>query len=239
MASALKYRRFLLKLSGESLMGDKASGLDPKTVSRICKEIAEVHFLGAQISLVIGAGNIFRGMAGTAIGIERTSADYMGMLATVINGLALQSALENMSINTRLMSAVKIDEIAEPFIRRRAIRHLEKGRVIIFVAGTGNPYFTTDTAAVLRAIEINADIIMKGTRVDGIFSDDPEKNKKAIHFKSLSFDEVYEKNLSVMDMTAVTLCKENRLPISVFNINKSGNLLKLAQGDNIGTIVHV
>ena len=235
----MKYSRVLLKLSGESLAGKNTTAISNKQVMRYADEIQSLIQQGVEVAIVIGGGNIFRGSDVMENAIDRVQGDYMGMLATVINGLALQSALENMKINTRLMSAVKIDEIAEPFIRRRAIRHLEKGRVIIFVAGTGNPYFTTDTAAVLRAIEINAEIIMKGTRVDGIFSDDPEKNKKAIHFKSLSFDEVYEKKLSVMDMTAVTLCKENRLPISVFNINKSGNLLKLAQGDNIGTIVHV
>jgi uridylate kinase len=234
----MKYKRILLKLSGESLAGDNRFGISNNKILEYCKEIESVVSLGVQVALVIGGGNIFRGNEVLTDVIDKVQGDHMGMLATVINGLALQSALEKMSINTRLMSAVKIDEIAEPFIRRRAIRHLEKGRVVIFVAGTGRPYFTTDTAAVLRAIEIKANIIIKGTRVDGVFSDDPEKNQDAKKFNRISFDEVYNKKLSVMDMTAFTLCQENKLPIHIFNINKAGNLLKLANGLNIGTEVY-
>ena len=234
----MKYKRILLKLSGESLAGDNRFGISNNKILEYCKEIESVVSLGVQVALVIGGGNIFRGNEVMTDVIDKVQGDHMGMLATVINGLALQSALENMSIHTRLMSAVKIDEIAEPFIRRRAIRHLEKGRVVIFVAGTGRPYFTTDTAAVLRAIEIKANIIIKGTRVDGVFSDDPEKNQDAKKFNRISFDEVYNKKLSVMDMTAFTLCQENKLPIHIFNINKAGNLLKLANGLNIGTEVY-
>tara|TARA_B100000700_G_scaffold314560_1_gene401316 strand:- start:1175 stop:1882 length:708 start_codon:yes stop_codon:yes gene_type:complete len=235
----MKYNRILLKLSGESLSGDKDFGISHNQTVNYAKEINSLIEKGVEVAVVIGGGNIFRGSDIVDNTIDRVQGDYMGMLATVINGLALQSSLEKIHINTRLMSAVKIDEIAEPFIRRRAIRHLEKGRVIIFGAGTGNPYFTTDTAAVLRAIEIQADIIIKGTRVDGIFSDDPEKNPEAKLFNSISFDEVYDKKLSIMDMTAFTLCKENKLPINVFNINKSGNLLKLVKGDDIGTTVYI
>ena len=235
----MKYNRILLKLSGESLAGDKEFGISNNQTIHYAKEINSLVEQGVEVAVVIGGGNIFRGSDIIDNTIDRVQGDYMGMLATVINGLALQSSLEKLNINTRLMSAVKIDEIAEPFIRRRAIRHLEKGRVIIFASGTGSPYFTTDTAAALRAIEIKADTIIKGTRVDGVFSDDPEKNKNATLFNSISFDEVYEKKLSIMDMTAFTLCKENKLPINVFNINKSGNLLKLVNGDNIGTTVHL
>ena len=220
-------------------MGDDSYGIDVKTVDRIASEISQACDLGIQLCLVIGGGNIFRGIDVSGEVIDRVQGDHMGMLATVINGLALQSALEKIKIKTRLMSAVQINEIAEPFIRRRAIRHLEKGRVVIFVAGTGSPYFTTDTAAVLRAIEINADTIIKGTRVDGVYSEDPEKNKDAYRYETISFDEIYEKKLSIMDMTAYTLCKENNLPISIFDINKSGNLLKLVQGHNIGTKVKI
>ena len=234
----MKYKRILLKLSGESLAGDNRFGISNNKILEYCKEIESVVSLGVQVALVIGGGNIFRGNEVLTDVIDKVQGDHMGMLATVINGLALQSALEKMSIQTRLMSAVKIDEIAEPFIRRRAIRHLEKGRVVIFVAGTGRPYFTTDTAAVLRAVEIKANIIIKGTRVDGVFSDDPEKNQAAKKFNRISFDEVYNKKLSVMDMTAFTLCQENKLPIHIFNINKAGNLLKLANGLNIGTEVY-
>ena len=234
----MKYKRILLKLSGESLAGENRFGISNSKILEYCKEIESVVSSGLQVALVIGGGNIFRGNEVMTDVIDKVQGDHMGMLATVINGLALQSALENMNINTRLMSAVKIDEIAEPFIRRRAIRHLEKGRVVIFVAGTGRPYFTTDTAAVLRAIEIKANIIIKGTRVDGVFSDDPEKNQDAKKFKKISFDEVYKKKLSVMDMTAFTLCQENKLPIHIFNINKAGNLLKLANGLDIGTEVY-
>jgi len=235
----MKYKRILLKLSGESLAGENDFGISNNKIINYAQEIKPLVTQGVEIAIVIGGGNIFRGSDIMQSMIDRVQGDYMGMLATVINGLALQSALEKMKITTRLMSAVKIDEIAEPFIRRRAIRHLEKGRVVIFVAGTGSPYFTTDTAAVLRAIEIKADTIIKGTRVDGVFSDDPEKNNKAKQFKKISFDEVYDKKLSVMDMTAFTLCKENQLPISVFNINKSGNLFKLVNGDNVGTKIHI
>ena len=235
----MEYKRILLKLSGESLAGSNSFGITNNKVLDYAKEIKSIVDEGVEVALVIGGGNIFRGSDIMQNVIDRVQGDYMGMLATVINGLALQSGLEQMNIKTRLMSAVKIDEIAEPFIRRRAIRHLEKGRVVIFAAGTGSPYFTTDTAAVLRAIEVNADLIIKGTRVDGIFSDDPEKNSNAEQFQSISFDEVYDKKLSIMDMTAFTLCKENELPISVFNINKSGNLLKLVNGEKIGTTVHV
>ena len=233
----MKYKRILLKLSGESLAGSENFGIANNKVIDYAKEIQTVVQEGVQVALVIGGGNIFRGSDENVI--DRVQGDYMGMLATVINGLALQSGLEKINIQTRLMSAVKIDELAEPFIRRRAIRHLEKGRVIIFAAGTGSPYFTTDTAAALRAVEVNADIIIKGTRVDGIFSDDPEKNKDAQQYKKISFDEVYNKKLSIMDMTAFTLCQENSLPISVFNINKPGNLLKLVSGEPIGTQVYV
>tara|TARA_B100000579_G_scaffold437651_1_gene467990 strand:- start:7356 stop:8066 length:711 start_codon:yes stop_codon:yes gene_type:complete len=233
------YKRILLKLSGESLAGDNELGICNDKLLHYCNEIKSIVNKGVQIALVIGGGNIFRGTKNTPNVIEKVQGDHMGMLATVINGLALQSALEKMHIKTRLMSALKIDEIAEPFIRRRAIRHMEKGRVVIFVAGTGRPYFTTDTAAVLRAIEINADLIVKGTRVDGVFSADPEKNKNAKKFDKISFDQVYSQQLSVMDMTAFTLCKENKLPIQIFNVNKSGNLLKLVNGDNIGTVVHI
>ena len=237
MASALKYRRFLLKLSGESLMGDKASGLDPKTVSRICKEIAEVHFLGAQISLVIGAGNIFRGMAGTAIGIERTSADYMGMLATVMNAIALQSVLESEGVSTRLQSAIPMATVCEPFIKRRAIRHMEKGRVVIFAAGTGNPFFTTDTAAALRATEMECDAILKGTQVDGVYDSDPKKTKDAQRFDHLSYDDVISRNLQVMDTSAIVLARENNVPILVFSIHDQGGLGRVVRGEGTYTLI--
>jgi len=233
----MKYKRILLKLSGESLADQDTFGISNKKILEYCQEIESVVNQGIELALVIGGGNIFRGSEVMNNVIEKVQGDHMGMLATVINGLALQSALENRSINTRLMSALKIDEIAEPFIRRRAIRHLEKGRVVIFAAGTGRPYFTTDTAAVLRAIEIKADVIIKGTRVDGVFSADPEKNQNAEKFDKISFDEVYNNKLSVMDMTAFTLCQENNLPINIFNINKAGNLLKLVNGEKVGTEV--
>jgi len=215
----------------------KANGIDPARLQDYTSEIKAVSELGVQLAIVIGGGNIFRGLQGQENGIGRAQGDYMGMLATVINGMALQSVLENNGLKTRLMSAIDMQAICEPYIRRRAIRHLEKGRIVIFGAGTGNPYFTTDTAATLRAVEIKADIILKGTRVDGIYSDDPEKSKEAIRFNSLSFDEVIQKDLSVMDMTAFTLCKENNLPIVVFNMNQSGNLLSIAEGKHIGTMV--
>ncbi|MAZ58311.1 MAG: UMP kinase [Flavobacteriales bacterium] len=233
------YRRVLLKLSGESLAGKRDFGISNDKLLEYAQEIKSIVDQRVEVALVVGGGNIFRGIDAVKDVVDRVQGDHMGMLATVINGLALQSALEKLNIQTRLMSAVKIDEIAEPFIRRRAVRHLEKGRVVIFVAGTGSPYFTTDTAAVLRAVEIKADVIIKGTRVDGVFSADPEKNKDAKKFDEISFDEIYKQKLSVMDMTAFTLCKENNLPINIFNVNKTGNLLKLIQGDNIGTKVHM
>lgn len=233
----MKYKRILLKLSGEALMGNLQYGIDNDRLKEYATEIKQVVDAGCQVAIVIGGGNIFRGLAGAAKGMDRVQGDYMGMLATVINGMALQGALEDQGVKTRLQSAIEMDKVAEPFIKRRATRHLEKGRVVIFGAGTGNPYFTTDTAATLRAIEIGADVILKGTRVDGIYDSDPEKNKDAIKFNSLSFEEVYEKNLKVMDMTAFTLSHENHLPIIVFDMNKSGNLLKVVQGEDVGTVV--
>lgn len=232
-----KYKRILLKLSGESLMGDKSFGLDSSVIAQYAKEIKELTELGVQVALVIGGGNIYRGMNEAESGIERAQGDYMGMLATVINGMALQSGLEKEGVYTRLQSAIKMEQIAEPYIRRRAMRHLEKGRVVIFGAGTGNPYFTTDTAGSLRAIEIKADIILKGTRVDGIYSADPEKDPEAVRYEHISFQECIAKNLKVMDMTAFTLCMENNLPIVVFNMNKPGNLLRVVAGENVGTLV--
>jgi uridylate kinase len=231
------YKRILLKLSGESLMGDSSFGIDPNMVSRYAREIKSVVDLGVEVAIVIGGGNIYRGMNEAETGIERAQGDYMGMLATVINGMALQASLEKAGVKTRLQSAIKMEQIAEPYIRRRAIRHLEKGRVVIFGAGTGNPYFTTDTAGSLRAIEINADVILKGTRVDGIYSEDPEKNPNATKYTQLSFQEVISKELKVMDMTAFTLCQENKLPIIVFDMNQAGNLLDVVTGKAIGTIV--
>lgn len=232
-----KYKRILLKLSGEALMGDKNFGLDSAVISRYAKDIKAVTELGVQVAIVIGGGNIYRGMNEAESGIERAQGDYMGMLATVINGMALQSGLEKEGVYTRLQSAIKMEQIAEPYIRRRAMRHLEKGRVVIFGAGTGNPYFTTDTAGSLRAVEIKADIILKGTRVDGIYSADPEKDPTATKFGHISFKECIEKNLKVMDMTAFTLCMENQLPIIVFNMNEPGNLLKVVTGERVGTLV--
>jgi uridylate kinase len=231
------YKRVLLKLSGESLMGDKNFGLDPQMLAQYAHDIKSIIDLGVQVAVVIGGGNIYRGMNEKETGIERAQGDYMGMLATVINGIAMQSMLEKVGVQTRLQSAIKMDQVAEPFIRRRAIRHLEKGRVVIFGAGTGNPYFTTDTAGSLRAVEINADAILKGTRVDGIYDSDPEKNPDAIKYHHISFNEAIMKNLKVMDMTAFTLCQENKLPIVVFDMNTPGNLLKIATGDGIGTLV--
>ncbi|MXS72760.1 UMP kinase [Chryseobacterium binzhouense] len=233
----MKYKRILLKLSGEALMGSRQYGIDNDRLMEYAQEIKKVADKGCEIAIVIGGGNIFRGVAGAAKGMDRVQGDYMGMLATVINGMALQGALEDAGIKTRLQSAIEMDKVAEPFIKRRAVRHLEKGRVVIFGAGTGNPYFTTDTAATLRAIEIDADVILKGTRVDGIYDSDPEKNVNAVKYNSLTFDEVYEKNLKVMDMTAFTLSHENKLPIIVFDMNKEGNLLKIVEGENIGTLV--
>lgn len=233
----MKYKRILLKLSGEALMGNKQFGIDDVRLSQYAKEIKEVVEAGVQVAIVIGGGNIFRGIQAEEGGMDRVQGDYMGMLATVINSMALQSALERIDVKTRLLSAIKMEQICEPFIRRRAVRHLEKHRVVIFGAGTGNPYFTTDTAATLRAIEIEAGVILKGTRVDGIYSSDPEKNKDAVRYEKISFTEVYEKGLNVMDMTAFTLCKENNLPIIVFDMNKPGNLHKVVLGDNVGTLV--
>ena len=233
----MAYKRILLKLSGEALMGSCQYGIDPQRLSEYANEIKETVAQGIQVAIVIGGGNIFRGVAGASNGMERVQGDHMGMLATVINGLALQSALENNGVATRLQSAIKINEVAEPFIRRRALRHLEKGRVVIFGGGTGNPYFTTDSAAVLRAIEIEADVILKGTRVDGIYSSDPEKDASASKYNDISFDDVLKKGLKVMDTTAFTLSQENELPIIVFDMNKKGNLKKIISGEPIGTTV--
>jgi len=235
----MHYKRILLKLSGEALMGEKQYGIDSNRLNEYAEEIKEVIEQGIEVAIVIGGGNIFRGLAGAATGMDRVQADHMGMLATVINGLALQSALEMQDVQTRLQSAIKINEVAEPFIRRRAMRHLEKGRVVIFGGGTGNPYFTTDSAAVLRAIEIEADVILKGTRVDGIYTSDPEKDKTATKFDTISFQEVLNKGLKVMDTTAFTLSQENHLPIVVFDMNKKGNLLKIVNGEHIGTTVNM
>ena len=232
-----KFKRVLLKLSGESLMGDKSFGLDPDILSQYSLDIKSITELGVQVAIVIGGGNIYRGMNEAETGIERAHGDYMGMLATVINGMALQAGLEKVGVYTRLQSAIKMEQIAEPYIRRRAIRHVEKGRVVIFGAGTGNPYFTTDTAGVLRAIEIKADVILKGTRVDGIYSADPEKNPNAAKYDQISFNECISKNLRVMDMTAFTLCMENDLPIVVFDMNKPGNLRRVVTGEKVGTLV--
>lgn len=233
----MAYKRILLKLSGEALMGSRQYGIDPQRLSEYANEIKETVTQGIQVAIVIGGGNIFRGVAGASNGMDRVQGDHMGMLATVINGLALQSALENNDVATRLQSAIKINEVAEPFIRRRALRHLEKGRVVIFGGGTGNPYFTTDSAAVLRAIEIEADVILKGTRVDGIYSSDPEKDASACKYNDISFDDVLKKGLKVMDTTAFTLSQENELPIIVFDMNKKGNLKKIISGEPIGTTV--
>lgn len=235
----MKYKRILLKLSGEALMGDKQFGIDNDRIMQYANEIKSVVEKKVQVAIVIGGGNIFRGVQASEGGMDRVQGDYMGMLGTVINSMALQAALEGLGVYTRLQSAIKMEAICEPFIRRKAVRHLEKGRVVIFGAGTGNPYFTTDTAASLRAIEIEADVILKGTRVDGIYSADPEKEKNATRFDKLKFTEVYDKNLKVMDMTAITLCQENKLPIIVFNMNKKGNLLKVIDGETIGTLVEV
>ena len=234
----MSYKRVLLKLSGEALLGEKSYGVDPKRILAYSKEIKEIVDSGVEIAIVIGGGNIFRGVSGASNGIDRVQADYMGMLATVINGLALQSSLEDLKVQTRLQTAFKIEAVAEPYIKRKAVRHLEKKRVVIFSGGTGNPFFTTDSAAVLRAIEINADIILKGTRVDGIYNNDPEKNKDAVKFKQISYDEAIAKKLKVMDSTAFTLSKENKLPIIVFNMNKPGNLKKIINGKEVGTIVN-
>ena len=233
----MKYKRILLKLSGEALMGDKDFGIDGSRLLEYAHQIKAVMEEGVQLAIVIGGGNIFRGVQGASSGMDRVQADHMGMLATMINGLALQSTLEEIGVRTRLQSAIEMNKIAEPFIRRRAVRHLEKGRVVIFGSGTGNPYFTTDTAATLRAIETNAEVILKGTRVDGIFTSDPEKNKDAVKYDTITFDEVYSKGLNVMDMTAFTLSKENNLPILVFDMNKPGNLMRVIRGEKVGTLV--
>lgn len=233
----MKYKRILLKLSGEALMGEKQFGIDHDRLSIYASQIKDISAAGVQVAIVIGGGNIFRGIQAAEGGMDRVQGDYMGMLATVINSMALQSALESKGVQTRLQSAIKMEQICEPFIRRRAVRHLEKGRVVIFGAGTGNPYFTTDTAATLRAIEIEANVILKGTRVDGIYTADPEKDPSATKYETITFNEVYQKGLNVMDMTAFTLCNDNKLPIIVFDMNKDGNLKKLMLGEAIGTLV--
>jgi uridylate kinase len=234
----MKYKRILLKLSGESLMGSKQFGIDNQRLANYAAEIKEIHEMGIEIAIVIGGGNIFRGVQAEEGGMDRTHGDYMGMLATMINSMALQSALETSGLQTRLLSAIEMKAIAEPFIRRRAVRHLEKGRIVIFGAGTGNPFFTTDSAASLRAIEINADVILKGTRVDGIYTADPLKDSSAIKYEQITFDEVYQQGLNVMDLTAFTLCKENNLPIIVFDMDTPGNLKDLLKGKKVGTLVH-
>ena len=233
----MKYKRILLKLSGESLMGDKQYGIDSDRVLQYAKDIKAVFDTGVEVAIVIGGGNIFRGLSAEKSGMDRVQADYMGMLATVINSMALQDALEKLTVKTRLMTAIKMEQICEPFIRRRAVRHLEKRRIVIFGAGTGNPYFTTDTCASLRAIEVQADVVLKGTRVDGIYTADPEKDATATRYEEITFQEVYDKGLNVMDMTAFTLCQENKLPIIVFDMNKPGNFMRLVQGETIGTLV--
>ncbi len=233
----MKYQRILLKLSGEALMGDKQFGIDNVRIMQYAQEIKAVWEKGVEVAIVIGGGNIFRGVQAEQGGMERTQGDYMGMLATMINSMALQSALESAHVPTRLQSAIEMKQICEPFIKRRAVRHLEKNRVVIFGAGTGNPFFTTDTAASLRAIEVEADVVLKGTRVDGLYTADPEKDPSATKYDVVTFNEVYEKGLNVMDMTAFTLCNENKLPIIIFDMNKEGNLLKLVSGENIGTKV--
>lgn len=233
----MKYKRILLKLSGESLMGERQYGIDNNQVLQYAHDIKNVHDKGMEIALVVGGGNIFRGLSAEKSGMERAQADYMGMLATVINCMAMQNALETIGVETRLQSAIKMEQICEPYIRRRAMHHLEMGKIVIFGAGTGNPYFTTDTAASLRAIEIKADVVLKGTRVDGIYTADPEKDPSATRYDEITFQEVYDKGLNVMDMTAITLCQENKLPIIVFDMNKEGNFMKIAEGSPIGTLV--
>jgi uridylate kinase len=233
----LPYKRILLKLSGEALMGDQAYGVDPAVTARIAKDVAELQTLGVQASIVIGGGNIFRGLAASARGMDRSTADYMGMLATVINALALQDALENQGVATRVLTAIEMRAVAEPFIRRRAIRHLEKGRVVVFAAGTGNPYFTTDTAAALRAMEIKADVILKGTKVDGIYTADPVRFPEATRYDRVSYLQVLQERLQVMDATAISLCMDNKLPIIVFDLNTPGNIRRVIMGEPVGTIV--
>jgi uridylate kinase len=234
---ALRYRRILLKLSGEALMGDRAYGVDPEFVASMARQVAEVHGLGVDVAVVVGGGNIFRGLAASAKGMDRATGDYIGMLATVMNGLALQDALEREGLPTRVMTAIAMNEIAEPYIRRRAVRHLEKGRIVVFVAGTGNPYFTTDTAAALRAVEIGAQVILKATKVDGIYDADPETNPNAVRYDTLTYGEVLAKRLQVLDATAVSLCMENDLPIVVFNLLTPGNIRRVALGEKVGTLV--
>ena len=234
----MKYKRVLLKLSGEALIGDGEYGIDSKMLSNYANEINEIIKQGVEIAVVIGGGNIYRGIQSEGAGFDRVQGDYMGMLATIINGMALQSALESIDVQTRLLTAIRMEQVAEPYIRRKAMRHLQKGRVVIFGGGTGNPYFTTDTAATLRAIEVEADVILKGTRVDGIYTADPEKDKTATKYETISFDEVFQKKLNIMDLTAFTLCQENKLPIKVFNMNVTGNLNKVCQGENVGTLVN-
>jgi len=233
----MKYKRILLKLSGEALMGSKTSNIDPEVLEQYCEEIKLVKEEGVELAIVIGGGNIFRGGQAEALGIDRVQGDYMGMLATMINAMALQSALERHGVYTRLMAGIKMEQVCEPFIRRRAIRHLEKGRIVIFGAGIGNPYFTTDSTASLRAIEVQAQVVLKGTRVDGVYDKDPLKFKDAVRYTTLSFQEAYEKSLSIMDMTAFTLCMENKLPIIVFDMNRKGNLLHIAKGEKAGTLI--
>src|SRR6267154_958976 len=233
----MKFKRILLKLSGEALMGSKNSNFDPAVLEQYCDEIKAVKEQGVQLAIVIGGANIFRGGQAEALGIDRVQGDYMGMLGTVINAMALQSALERHGLYTRLMAGIKMEQVCEPFIRRRAIRHLEKGRIVIFGAGIGNPYFTTDSTASLRAIEIQANVVLKGTRVDGVYTKDPEKFPDAVRYRTLTFQEAYEKNLNIMDMTAFTLCMENKLPIIVFDMNKKGNLIKIARGEEAGTLI--
>ena len=235
----MKYKRILLKLSGEALMGNKQFGIDNNRLMQYAKDIKEISDLNVEIGIVIGGGNIFRGVQAEKGGMDRTQGDYMGMLATIINSMALQSALESIGLFTRLQSAIEMKQIAEPYIKRKAVRHLEKGRIVIFGAGTGNPFFTTDSAASLRAVEIDCDVILKGTRVDGVYDADPEKHPNANKYDTLSFDEAYEKKLKIMDMTAFTLCKENQIPVVVFDMNNSGNLKKVILGDNVGTLVTV
>ena len=235
----MKYKRILLKLSGEALMGNKQFGIDNNRLMQYAKDIKEISDLNVEIGIVIGGGNIFRGVQAEKGGMDRTQGDYMGMLATMINSMALQSALESIGLFTRLQSAIEMKQIAEPYIKRKAVRHLEKGRIVIFGAGTGNPFFTTDSAASLRAVEIDCDVILKGTRVDGVYDADPEKHPNANKYDTLSFDEAYEKKLKIMDMTAFTLCKENEIPVVVFDMNNSGNLKKVILGDNVGTLVTV
>ena len=235
----MKYKRILLKLSGEALMGEKQFGIDNKRLMQYAKDIQEISELNVEIGIVIGGGNIFRGVQAEKGGMDRTQGDYMGMLATMINSMALQSALESIGLITRLQSAIEMKQIAEPYIKRKAVRHLEKGRIVIFGAGTGNPFFTTDSAASLRAVEIESDVILKGTRVDGVYDSDPEKNSNALKFDTLSFDQAYDKQLKIMDMTAFTLCKENEIPVVVFDMNNPGNLKKVILGDKIGTLVTI